>query len=297
MARMAESSSRPARLGGATISHPEKLFWPAEAITKLALAQFYARIASEILPWMKSRAVTMERCPEGIRKTCFYQKQAPKQLAADIPTVRIPAATDGHDVDYIVGGGRKTLLTLVNYGCIAMHVMNSRIDRLTLPDWLAFDLDPSDGFEPAARTALLLRKRLEAHGLEPFVKTSGGRGLHVFVPLRRGAGQDQVRAYTAGIAAELAAAHPTLVTVEARKAKRRAPVYLDVMRNASAQTIVPPFSVRWRPRAPVSMPLEWDEVSPRLDPAIFNIKTAERRMAAKSPWSKFFSHRQTLPRD
>ena len=91
MARMAESSSRPARLGGATISHPEKLFWPAEAITKLALAQFYARIAAEILPWMKSRAVTMERCPEGIRKTCFYQKQAPKQLAADIPTVRIPA--------------------------------------------------------------------------------------------------------------------------------------------------------------------------------------------------------------
>ena len=110
----------------------------------------------------------------------------------------IPAATAGHDVDYIVGGARKTLLTLVNYGCIAMHVMNSRIDRLTLPDWLAFDLDPSDGFEPAARTALLLRKRLEAHGLEPFVKTSGGRGLHVFVPLRRGAGQDQVRAYAAG---------------------------------------------------------------------------------------------------
>ena len=87
------------------------------------------------------------------------------------------------------------------------------------------------------------------------------------------------------------------MTVEARKAKRRAPVYLDVMRNAPGQTIVPPFSVRWRPRAPVSMPLDWDEVSPRLDPAIFNIRTAERRMAAKSPWSEFFSHRQTLPRD
>ena len=98
------------------------------------------------------------------------------------------------------------------------------------------------------------------------MKTSGGRGLHVFVPLRRGAAQEQVRAYAAGIAAELAAEHPTLVTVEARKAKRRAPVYLDIMRNASGQTIVPPFSVRWRPRAPVSMPLDWDEVSPRLDP-------------------------------
>jgi bifunctional non-homologous end joining protein LigD len=294
---MARPSTVPARLGGATITHPEKLFWPDESITKLALAQFYARIAAHILPWMKSRAVTMERCPEGIRKTCFYQKQAPEHMAADIPRVRIPAPTAGRDVDYIVGGGRKTLLTLVNYGCIAMHVMNSRIDHLSQPDWLAFDLDPADGFEPAARTALLLRKRLEAHGLEPFVKTSGGRGLHVFVPLRRGAEQDQVRAYAAGIAAELAAEHPSLVTVEVRKARRRAPVYLDVMRNAHGQTIVPPFSVRWRPRAPVSMPLEWDEVSPRLDPAIFNIRTAERRMAAKTPWSKFFSHRQTLPRD
>ena len=152
MARMAESSSRPARLGGATISHPEKLFWPDEAITKLALAQFYARIASEILPWMKSRAVTMERCPEGIRKTCFYQKQAPKQLAADIPTVRIPAVTAGHDVDYIVGGGRKTLLTLVNYGCIAMHVMNSRVDRLTSrTGWRSISIRRTDSSPPRGR--------------------------------------------------------------------------------------------------------------------------------------------------
>jgi bifunctional non-homologous end joining protein LigD len=108
--------------------------------------------------------------------------------------------------------------------------------------------------------------------------------------------QDKVRAYASAIAGEMAAEHPKLVTVEVRKAKRRAPVFLDVMRNASAQTIVPPFSVRWRPRAPVSMPLDWDEVSPRLDPAVFNIKTAERRMSAKAPWSSFFGHRQTLPR-
>jgi bifunctional non-homologous end joining protein LigD len=294
---MAPPSSTPARVGGTTITHPEKLFWPDEGITKLALAQFYARVSAQIVPWMKSRAVTMERCPEGIRKACFYQKQAPAHLASDIPTITVPAPSAGHDVEYIVGGSRTTLLTLVNYGCIAMHVMNSRTDHLDAPDWLAFDLDPAEGFEAAARTALLLRSRLEAHGLESFVKTSGGRGLHVLVPLRRGATQDQVRAYAGSIASELAAAHPTLVTTEVRKAKRRAPVYLDVMRNAWGQTLVPPFSVRWRPRAPVSMPLEWDEVSPRLDPAIFNIATAERRMAAKSPWAKFFSHRQTLPRD
>jgi bifunctional non-homologous end joining protein LigD len=177
-----------------------------------------------------------------------------------------------------------------------MHVMNSRTDLLDRPDWLAFDLDPSDGFPSAAKAGLLLRDRLSDHGLESFAKTSGGRGLHVFVPLRRGASQEQVRAYAAAIAKELATSHPKLVTVESRKAKRRAPVYLDIMRNALGQTIVPPFSVRWRPHAPVSMPLNWDEVSPRLNPDLFNIRTAERRIAAKSPWSCFFGHRQTLPR-
>lgn len=285
------------RLGGAIITNPGKLFWPAEHISKLELAEFYSRIASHIIPWMKGRAVTMERCPEGIRKTCFYQKQAPENLSSDIPTVKIPAPSAGHDVDYIVGGTRKTLLTLVNLGCIAMHVMNSRTDQLEKPDWLAFDLDPSDGFSSAAKAALLLRAKLIDHGLEPYVKTSGGRGLHVLVPMRRGPDQQAVRAYAAAIAAEMAAEHPRLVTVDARKARRKAPVYLDVLRNASGQTLVPPFSVRWQPRAPVSMPLDWDEVSPRLDPAVFNVRTAERRMAAKAPWSSFFGHRQTLPRD
>jgi bifunctional non-homologous end joining protein LigD len=284
------------RLGGIVLTNPAKPFWPDDGLTKLDLAQFYARIAGQILPWMKGRAITMERCPEGIRKQCFFQKQAPGNLPRDVPTMSIAAPTAGRNIDYIVGGTRKTLLTLVNFGCIAMHVMNGRIDQLDKPDWIAFDLDPAEDFASAARVALLLRAKLEDHGLEPYVKTSGGRGLHVFVPLRRGAAQDRVRAYASAIAGEMAAEHPKLVSVEARKARRRAPVYLDVMRNASAQTIVPPFSVRWRPRAPVSMPLDWDEVSPRLDPVVFNIKTAERRMRAKSPWSSFFGHRQTLPR-
>ena len=196
------------RLGGVVITNPSKPFWPDEGLTKLDLAQFYARIASQILPWLKGRPVTMERCPEGIRSTCFYQEQAPANLPDGVPTMRLPAPTARRDVDYIVGGSRKTLLTLVNDGCIAMHVMNSRTDHLDRPDWLAFDLDPSDGFESAARAALLLRDRLEDHGLESFAKTSGGRGLHVFVPLRRGAAQDQVRAYAVAIARELAAAAP-----------------------------------------------------------------------------------------
>src|SRR5262245_32846960 len=193
-------SAAPVALGGVSLTHPGKIFWPAEGLTKLDLAHFYARIASHILPWMKSRAVTMERCPDGLRGQCFFQKQAPADLPPSVPTIRIPAPTARRDIDYIVGGARKTLLALVNLGCIAMHVMNSRTDGLDTPDWLAFDLDPSDGFDSAARAALLLRAALSDHGLESFVKTSGGRGLHVFVPLRRGATQDQVRAYAARIA-------------------------------------------------------------------------------------------------
>lgn len=284
-------------LGGAVISNPSKPFWPDEGLTKLDLAQFYYHVAGHILPWMKGRAVTMERCPDGIGKTCSFQKQAPEDLPYGVPTVRVAAPTSARDVDYIVGGTRKTLLTLVNLGCIAMHVMNSRVDQLEHPDWLAFDLDPTDGFGSAARSALLLRARLEDHGLECYVKTSGGRGLHVLVPLRRGAGHAAVHAYAKVIAAEMAREHPALITIEPRKARRKAPVYMDVLRNASGQTIVPPFSVRWRPRAPVSMPLDWDEVSPRLDPAVFNIRTAAHRIGAKAPWSSFFGHRQTLPRD
>jgi bifunctional non-homologous end joining protein LigD len=259
-------TAAPVRLGGIVITNPTRKFWPTDCLTKLDVAQFYSHIASQILPWMRGRLVA-----------------APPDVASEIP-------------GYILGGTRKTLLTLVNLGSIAMPVMNGRVDQLDQPDWIAFDLDPCDAFASAARAALLLRAKLEDHGLEGFVKTSGGRGLHVLVPLRRGAGQERVRAYASAIAAEMAGEHPRLVTVEARKAKRRAPVYLDVKRNAPDETIVPPFSVRWRPRAPVSMPLAWDEVSPRLDPMVFNIKTAERRMLVKSPWSSFFGRRQTLPR-
>jgi bifunctional non-homologous end joining protein LigD len=254
------------RLGGIVITNPARRVWPRDGLTKLDVAQFYAHIASQILPWMRGRLVA-----------------APADVPSEIP-------------GYMLGGTRRTLLTLVNLGCIAMPVMNGRVDQLDKPDWITFDLDPCDAFASAACAALLLRAKLEDHGLEAFVKTSGGRGLHVFVPLRRGAGQDRVRAYATAIAAEMALEHPKLITVESRRPKGRAPVYLDVERNAPGATIVPPFSVRWRPRAPVSMPLSWDEVSPRLDPMIFNIKTAERRMGVKSPWSSFFGRRQTLPR-
>ena len=145
------------RLGGAVITNPAKPFWPDEGLTKLDLAKFYARIAGQILPWMKARPIVMERCPDGIRASCVYQKRAPHNLPGEVPTVTIPAQSSGSTIDYMVGGTRKTLLMLVNLGCIAVHVMNCRVDEVDKPDWLAFDLNPADGFPSAARKIVVSR--------------------------------------------------------------------------------------------------------------------------------------------
>ncbi len=185
---------------------------------------------------------------------------------------------------------------MVNLGCIAIHVMNCRKDALARPDWVAFDLDPSSGqFSDAARAGLLLREVLDEAGLRSYPKTSGSRGLHVFVPLRRGPTQEDVRAFAASVGRVLAEKAPRLVTVEMSKAKRRGRVFADALRNAFGQTIVAPYSVRRRPKAPVSTPLDWSEVDPKLDPSVYNLRTFEARLAGPNPWTDFWKKRQRLP--
>ena len=282
-----------ATIGGVRITHPDKLWWPDDGITKGDVAAFYDRIAPEILPWLKDRPLTAERCPEGMAGPCFFQKNFPE---AGVPTVPIRAESTGKIVHYVAGGSKAALLALVNFGCIAIHVMNCRKGSLDRPDWLAFDLDPSGGgFRDAARAGLLLREALDEEKIRSFPKTSGSRGLHVFVPLRAGATQAGARAFAAELGARLAARRPSLVTVEISKAKRGGRVYADAMRNAFGQTIVPPYSVRRRPKAPVSTPLDWSEVDPKLDPASFHIRNFEKRLARADPWKDFWKSRQKLP--
>ncbi len=197
---------------------------------------------------------------------------------------------------YIVGGSRATLIGMVNLGCIAIHVMTSRAKEIHEVDWLAFDMDPPESFADAARAALALRKVLDEVKLVSYPKTSGSKGVHVFAPLRAGVTQQEATAAAVALGEELARREPELVTVEFSKAKRGGRVFADAMRNAFGQTIVPPYSVRRRPHAPVSTPLAWDEVSPRLDPAAFNVRTFAKRMARDDPWSDFWRHRQALPK-
>jgi len=217
-------------------------------------------------------------------------------MPPDVPRVPIEAKSAGRTVSYVVGGTTEVLLSLVNLGCIAIHEMNCRTTSLDQPDWLAFDLDPSsDEFADAAKVGRLLHKLLEELGIRSYPKTSGSRGLHVFAPLRRGPDQDVVRVCARRIGGLLARRAPDAVTLNPSKAARGGRVYVDVQRNAFGQTIVIPYAVRRRPCAPVSTPLDWDEVRTSLDPARFNVRTIARRLASTDPWADFWRHRQVLP--
>ena len=289
-------SPEPTRVAGVAISNPDKVWWPDETITKSDVARFYAKLWPQIRPWLVDRPLMAERCPDGLRGGCFYQKDFPRGAQpAAAPRLVLRAESTGKDVHYIVGGTRQTLVSMVNLGCIAVHVMSSRAKRIREVDWLAFDLDPGSGeFADAAQAGLALRRVLEDARLRSYPKTSGSRGLHVFVPLRSGVSQGEAVAVASACGAELARREPALVTIEHSKARRGGRVFADAFRNGFAQTIVAPYSVRRRPRAPVSTPLAWDEVSPRLDPARFNVRSFERRLAGDDPWSDFWRRRQSI---
>ncbi len=278
------------------VSNPDKVFWPDEGYTKLDLVQFYAGIFPLLQPYVKDRLLTMERCPDGMRGQCFYQKEKPLGMPPDTPT-KLIESTEGKRkaVNYVVGGSLKTQLALVNLGCIPVHFMGTRATAPRKPDWVCFDCDPESGkFADAARAGLALKEALDALRLTSFPKTSGSRGLHIFVPIRIGPDVSDVLSFAQTVCQKVAAAHPKDLTYEHSIAARRGRVYLDPFRNGFGQTVVAPYSVRRRPHAPVSTPLDWKEVKATLDPASFNIKNFAKRTRRADPWEDFFSSRQSL---
>ena len=284
-------------IGGVTISNADKVWWPDERITKGDIARYYHAISPLVLPWMRDRPLTAERCPDGMLGGCFYKKNFPEgNIPVEVPRLRLRAASTGKDVNYLVGGTLDALLGLVRVGCISVHVMNSRVRSMRDADWLAFDLDPSSGeFSDTISAGRALRAILDEHGIVSFPKTSGSRGLHVFVPLPAGQSQDDVTAFAVRIGEELARREPDLITMAHSKSARGARVYADPFRNAYLQTVVAPYSVRRRPGATISMPLAWDEVTARLDPRRFTVRTLENRVASGDPWSDFKKRAQRLP--
>jgi bifunctional non-homologous end joining protein LigD len=276
------------------VSNPDKVFWPEEGYTKLDLVCFYDVIFPKLQPWMKDRLISLKRCPNGMRGRCFHQKEKPASMPPDTPTKRIVHRNGVRN--YVVGGRRETQLTLANLGCIAVHLWNARAPSPRQPDWVAFDVDPpADGrFADAVRATRRVKEALDALRLVSFVKTSGKKGLHVFVPIRVGPDTDRVRGFAEALGDLLARAHPTELTTELSLAARRGRVYLDPGRNGFGQTVAAPWCVRRFPGARVSTPLDWSEVTPALDPGRFTIKTIGTRFADVDPWRDFFRRRQSL---
>jgi bifunctional non-homologous end joining protein LigD len=287
-------AAKPSRQSLANeISHADKIFWPDEGYTKLDLAQFYESVFAKLQPYVKDHLLTLERCPDGMRGECFYQKEKPKGMPDGTPSKAIRHKTG--TTRYVVGGSLATQLALVNLGCIAVHVMASTADSPRHPEWICFDLDPQSGeFRDAAEAGLRVKEALDHLGLTSFAKTSGSRGMHVFVPLRKGWDSDDVLAFSRGLCERVAAAHPRELTVEHSIEARGERVYLDPFRNAFGQTVVTPYSVRRRPKAPVSTPLDWSEVTAKLDPSDFNVGNFGERLRGADPWADFFRARQSL---
>ncbi len=278
------------------ISNPDKVFWPNEGYTKRNLAEYYNAIFPELLPYIKDRVLALERCPDGMLGECFFQKQKPRNMPAGTPSKRLEHVTStGRFTDYVVGGSLTTQLALVNLGCIAVHVMGSRAISPRQPDWICIDIDPETGlFADAARAAIRVKAALDVLRLPSYPKTSGSRGLHVLVPIRVGPDADQVLAFARSFVGRVASAHPNELTVEHSVAARAARVYLDPFRNGFGQTVVAPYSVRHREKAPISTPLEWSEVTPTLIPSEFNLGNFLARINHVDPWSGFFENRQAL---
>ncbi len=277
------------------VSNPGKIFWPEEGWTKGDLVAFYAAVFDKLRPWVEDRPLSLERCPDGLGGTCFYQKELPAGMPKGTPTVAVRHGKDRKVTNTVVGGKLETQLALANLGCIATHVWGSRADDLDRPDWVCFDLDPDSGLiVDAVRAALKVKQALDALQLVSYVKTSGGKGLHVFVPIVRGPGTEEVTWFAKTLGTRLAAAWPKDLTMEMRIAARKGRVFLDSFRNAFGQTVVSPYSVRRRPHAPVSTPLAWSEVAESLRAEDFTMGNFAARLKKRDPWADFFRRRQAL---
>lgn len=268
------------------LSRAEKVFFPADGITKGDVVGYYHRIAPTLLPHVAGRPVSMERYPDGLAGEGFYQKEVPDYFPSWIHTARL-ARKEGGTITHALADDAATLVYLANQACLTPHVWLSRADRPDHPDRMIFDLDPPGGdFGAVKAAARRLRELLEALDLEPFVMTTGSRGLHVTVALDREAGFDTVRAVARAAAALLAERHPHELTVEQRKDKRGARIFLDTARNGYAQTAVPPYALRARPGAPVATPLDWNELDRGdLGPRSYTVSNIFRRLSQKEdPW-------------
>lgn len=270
------------KIGGRELSltHLDKVFWPDEGYTKGDLIDYYRRIAPRIMPYLKGRPQTLHRYPDGIAgERSFYQKDTSGLHLPDwIRTVRKPAE-DRHVVEYVVCDNEAGLIYLANLGCVEMNVWNSRVGSWDNPDYCVIDLDPEDiSFDKVMEVALAVKEVLDEIGADGYPKTSGGRGIHIYIPLGAKYGHAESRTFAELIANMTRKLVPEITSLERSPSKRQKKVYLDYLQNARGQTLAAPYCVRPKPHATVSTPLKWSELKRGVEPADFTIETIGRRL-------------------
>jgi bifunctional non-homologous end joining protein LigD len=280
------------------ITHPDKVLFPGDGLTKADIAGYYEAVAEWMLPHVQNRPLSLMRFPNGIDDEGFFQKNTPAHYPDWIKRVEVDKR--GGTVTHALVCGADTLVYLVGQNTITPHVWLSRADRLRQPDRIVFDLDPAPGADFAAvrRAARWTGDLLREIGLEPFAQVTGSKGIHVWTPLRRRATFEDVRPFARAAAELLVERHPDELTTEFRKAERGGRILVDVMRNAYAQTAVPPYAVRPLARAPVATPIGWEELSDsKLRPDRWTVKTVLRRVGSKGdPWADIASFARGLSR-
>jgi bifunctional non-homologous end joining protein LigD len=277
------------------LSNTDKILFPKAKVSKGDLIDYYQRIAPTMLPHIAARPLSLERYPDGVECDGFMQKNASDYFPDWLRRARL-AKEDGN-VDHVVAEDAATLVYLANQACVTLHAGLARTDRIDHPDFMVFDLDPSDeDFGKVKRAARDARALLDEVGLTSFVQTTGSRGLHVWVPLDRAAPFDEVREIASNLADALVARAPDERTTAQRKANRGDRVFIDIARNAYGQTVVAPYSVRARPEASVATPLHWDELdSPDLEPRRYTVQNLFRRLGQKpDPWAGIEKQAQKL---
>ncbi len=281
--------------GGVERSNLEKVFWPDTGLTKGDLLNYFESIADVILPALRDRPLTVKRYPDGIDGFSFFQKNTPKYAPEWVKTVPLWAGSANRDVHYTLCNTKRTLLWLANQAAIELHPWLSRTSRLEHPDHLVFDLDPPPGqFDVAVKVALSMKEVLDHHGIEGVVKTSGAKGIHIYIPIQRRFDYRAAREAAVNLAQEVEELMPEVVTTEVRLAKRGGRLFLDIGRNAPGAHIVAPYSPRARPGATVSFPITWDEL-PTVRPERFTIRTVPKIIAERGDvWKALTPRPQNL---
>lgn len=271
------------------VSHPDKIYFPENGITKGDLVDYYDKIAPVMVPYMKDRPLTMHRFPDGIHGEAFYQKDASTYFP-DWIKIKPIKKKEGGITHYVVCNNRATVVYLATQACITPHLWLSKIDKIEYPDRMIFDLDPPDNnFSLARFTALELRDLLAKLKVTSFVLTTGSKGLHVVVPLKRTATNDEVKSFAQELALILVKRNPDQLTLEMNKKFRVNRLFIDTLRNSYGATAVAPYAVRAKPGAPIATPLAWSELADRkLTSQTYTMRNIfDRLKKIEDPWRDF----------